>query len=76
MSLGMGEILLIVIAVVVLFGGKKIPELAKALAKASYEFKKAKDAIANEANELKKASEIEVKELEKSVTSDSADKKE
>ena len=76
MSLGMGEIVLILLVIVILFGGKKIPELAKALARASYEFKKAKEAIEKEANELKKTSESEIKALEKNATNNPASKKE
>jgi sec-independent protein translocase protein TatA len=40
-NLGAGEILLIVLAVLVLFGAKKIPELAQGLGKGMREFKKA-----------------------------------
>lgn len=64
MSLGMGEILLIIAVVVILFGGKKIPELMKALARASHEFKKAKQSIEAETIEIKKAVETEAKEIE------------
>ena len=39
--LGTTEIVLIVLAIVVLFGGKKIPELAKGLGASFKEFKKA-----------------------------------
>lgn len=42
MSLGLTEIALILVVVLVLFGGKRIPELAKALGKAQYEYKKPK----------------------------------
>lgn len=52
MSLGFTEILLIALAVLVIFGAKRIPELACALGRASYEFKKAKSAVADEAGEL------------------------
>lgn len=53
MSLGLTEIALILIVVLVLFGGKRIPELAKALGKAQYEYKKAKETLQNEVQELK-----------------------
>ena len=60
MSIGIPEITLIIIAVLLLFGGKRIPELAKAFGRASYEYKKAKEVIKKEADELKK--EIEADE--------------
>lgn len=53
MSLGFTEILLIFVVILLLFGGKRIPELARNFGRASYEFKKAKAAIEKEANELK-----------------------
>ena len=59
MSLGITEILLILVVVVLLFGGKRIPEIARALGRASYEYKKAKNIIKDEANELKEAIEKE-----------------
>ena len=52
MSLGMPEIVLLLIAALLLFGGKRIPELARALGKASYEFKKAKETIKKETDEI------------------------
>ncbi len=57
MSIGLSELILILIVVLLLFGGKRIPELAKALGKASYEYKKAKEALQNEASELKETIE-------------------
>lgn len=53
MSLGLTEIALILVVILVLFGGKRIPELARALGKAQYEYKKAKEMLQNEARELK-----------------------
>ncbi len=55
MSLGITEITLILVVILLLFGGKRIPELARALGRASYEFKKAKDVIKKETDELKDA---------------------
>ena len=40
-NFGAGEILLIVLVVLILFGAKKIPELAQGLGKGMREFKKA-----------------------------------
>jgi len=52
MSLGFTEILLILVVILLLFGGKRIPELAKALGRAKLEYNKAKDALKKEAEEL------------------------
>ena len=41
MSLGFTEILLIALFILIVFGAKRIPELARAMGRASYEFKKA-----------------------------------
>lgn len=65
MSLGISEIILILAVVLVLFGGKRIPELARALGKASYEYKKAKESLQNEASEFKNAIENAAIEEEK-----------
>lgn len=46
----MSEILLICFVVLILFGAKRIPEVARALGKASREFKDAKDGIIDEIN--------------------------
>ncbi|MCI5800244.1 twin-arginine translocase TatA/TatE family subunit, partial [bacterium] len=57
MSLGFTEIILIVLFVLIVFGAKRIPELARALGRASYEFKKAKNTLENESRELADAAE-------------------
>ncbi len=57
MSLGLSEIILILVVVLLLFGGKRIPELAKAFGKVSYEYKKAKETLQNEALEFKETVE-------------------
>ncbi|MBO5644780.1 MAG: twin-arginine translocase TatA/TatE family subunit [Lentisphaeria bacterium] len=49
-GIGMTEILLICFVVLILFGAKRIPEVARALGKASREFKDAKDGIIDEIN--------------------------
>ena len=46
MGLSMTEILVIIAVILILFGAKKIPELARSLGRASYEFKKAKEELA------------------------------
>ena len=57
MSLGITEILLILVVILLLFGGKRIPEIARALGRASYEYKKAKNILKEEAQGLKDAIE-------------------
>lgn len=57
MGLSFTEILVIVAVILLLFGAKKIPELARALGRASYEFKKAKEDLVKETKELADASE-------------------
>ena len=52
-GLGGGEIFLIVAILLIFFGGKKIPELAKGLGKGIKEFKDAKDGV-NKDEEVKK----------------------
>ena len=52
MSLGAMEITIIFIIVLLLFGGKKLPELAKGLGKGIKEFKKAKNDISEEINKV------------------------
>ena len=57
MSIGIPEIILIVVVVLLLFGAKRIPELAHSLGKAQNEYKKAKDALKEEAEDLQKTVE-------------------
>lgn len=57
MGLSTTEILVIVILVLLLFGAKKIPELARSLGRASYEFKKAKDDLVNDVKDVADAAE-------------------
>ena len=51
MSLGWNEILLIVLLVVLLFGGRKIPELMRGLGKGIREFNDAKNNVRREIEE-------------------------
>ena len=61
MGLSLTEILAIFIVVLLLFGAKKIPELARSLGRASYEFKKAKEDIIRETEDLAKTAEAAAK---------------
>ena len=47
-NLGAGEILIIVLVILVLFGAKKIPELAQGIGKGMKEFKKAINDVQDE----------------------------
>ena len=44
-SMGMGEWLIIFLIILLLFGAKRLPEIARSLGKATNEFKKAKDEL-------------------------------
>ena len=57
MSIGIPEIILIAVVVLLLFGGKRIPELARSLGRAQHEYKKAKEALKTEAEDLQKTVE-------------------
>jgi sec-independent protein translocase protein TatA len=48
------EILIIVFVVLILFGGKKLPELMRGLGKGVSEFKKATSSFEQEVNDIKK----------------------
>lgn len=60
-SLGGQEILVILIIVLVLFGGKKIPELMKGLGSGIREFNNAKNSIETEVRENMKEIEKDTK---------------
>lgn len=53
-NLGTGEILIVAIVLFILFGGKKLPELAKGLGEAGREFNKALKGIQTPPNPEKK----------------------
>lgn len=48
LNMGTQEVILIVIAILLLFGGKKLPELARGLGKGIREFKDASDGVKRE----------------------------
>ena len=61
-NLGAGEIILIVLVILLLFGAKKIPELAQGLCKGMKEFKKS---LKDVEEEIKKTDD-DVKKSDKS----------
>lgn len=66
---GTTEWIFIILAIVLLFGGKKIPELMRGLGKGIREFKDAKDNVKNELEEgmKQKDKDDEIKELRRQV---------
>jgi sec-independent protein translocase protein TatA len=50
-SPGLPEIIIIVLAIILLFGGRKIPELMKGIGKGIREFNAAKNAVRDEIEE-------------------------
>ena len=53
-GLGWGEIVLIVLVILLLFGGKKIPELMKGLGKGVKSFKSGLSEVESEIDQVKK----------------------
>ena len=53
-AFGPTELIIIVVLVLLLFGGKKIPELMRGLGKGISEFKKGKNELKDEINDTKK----------------------
>jgi TatA/E family protein of Tat protein translocase len=78
-NLGMGELLVILIVVLLLFGSKKIPEIAQGLGKGIREFKKSIKEVEeqittpnNVVSDLKKS----VKDIGQQITNPETDKTE
>jgi|DewCreStandDraft_4_1066084.scaffolds.fasta_scaffold00054_59 TatA/E family protein of Tat protein translocase len=65
-DVGGGELLLIVLAILLLFGPKKIPEIAKMFAKGMQQFRKAQSQFQSQINEIKneidKSADFNIKE--------------
>ena len=59
-NLGAGEIILIVLVILLLFGAKKIPELARSIGKGMSEFKKGVKDVENEI----KSTDTETKKID------------
>ena len=72
--MGWQEWLLIAIIVLVLFGAKRIPELARALGKANREFKKAKNEIMDYSEKVVTAAEKEAEQDENKAPAGSDEK--
>ncbi len=60
--IGGQEILIILLIVLVLFGGKKIPELMKGLGKGVKEYKKAMNGVEDEVNNISQPEQKEDKQ--------------
>lgn len=73
MPLGFTEIVLIVLVILLLFGAKRIPEIAKALGRAAHDFKKAKSDIQRETRELLETGEEHAKTEDKNQAHADAD---
>jgi len=57
MSISFTQILVIILVILILFGAKRIPEIVRAIARASHEFKKAKKELQDESKEIIEAVE-------------------
>jgi TatA/E family protein of Tat protein translocase len=70
-GVSMGEILLILLVFLMLFGSKKIPEFARSIGKGLNEFKKATDDIKKEFQETTSDISNEIKNIETEVNQNS-----
>ncbi len=70
--IGATEVILILFAVLLLFGSKKIPEVARAMGKGIREFQKATDEIKKELKDVKEESGSSV-DIEENLLDDSKD---
>ena len=74
LNLGAGEIIIIALVVLLLFGGKKIPELMKGIGKGVKSFKQGYSEVADEINDIKK--DVEKPEPAKKIETTGEVKKE
>ncbi|HCE45972.1 MAG TPA: twin-arginine translocase TatA/TatE family subunit [Lentisphaeria bacterium] len=72
--LGYQELIIVFLIVLLIFGGSKIPELARGLGKGINEFKKAKDGIKDEIEKEAKKESAEKKDLKKEKNDKDSDK--
>ena len=64
-SIGWGEIIVLAILIILLFGGKKIPELMRGLGKGVKEFKSGMKDVEKDVNEIRKDLESDSPKEEK-----------
>lgn len=67
LNMGGSEIILILVAVLLLFGGKKLPELARGLGKGIREFKDASDGVKREIHRNINAMDLDKEDAEQTV---------
>lgn len=53
-SLGMAEIILVLVVILIMFGAKKVPELARGIGRGIREFKKEVNALQDDINIIEK----------------------
>ena len=73
-GLGPQEILLLLLIAILLFGSKKIPELARSLGQAMREFRKASSGLLEEEGEVTKKKEVKKDESLDKIIHELADK--
>jgi sec-independent protein translocase protein TatA len=64
-NIGSGELLIILLVILVLFGGKKIPEIAQGIGKGMREFKKAVNSVEDQIKEVKNIDKKDQDEIKK-----------
>ncbi len=74
-NVGIGEILIILLVVLILFGSKKLPDLAQGLGKGIREFKKAIKDVENDINIPDEDKKVHVPDEDKKVHVPDEDKK-
>ncbi len=70
-SLGAGEIILILVVFLLLFGAKRLPEFARSLGKSLREFKKATSEISSEIEDAASSKQINEKKSKSENLKDS-----
>ena len=73
LNMGGSEIVLILVVVLLLFGGKKLPELARGLGKGIREFKDASDGVKREIHRNINAMDVDKEEAEQAAAAHSTE---